>query len=158
MTQPLLQFEQGVAQRLRDAGWSESRQVDVADATRYLSEHGFRVHPFAVAAFGNLGGLEFDLPEGGISWLAFDTRGAARFLTPEGVARAEEIVGETLSPIGHGGGYAVLLAPSGRAYLLHDEWLCLIGCPTLNGLLHTIFTGDRTGCEDFPLGEGQLDE
>ena len=158
MTHPLLQFEEGVVQRLRDAGWSESRQVDVTDATQYLTKHGFRVHPLVVEAYGNLGGLEFDLPEGGISWLAFDMRGAARFLTPEGVARAEEIVGEALSPVGHGGGYALLLAPSGRAYLLQDEWLCLIGCPTLTGLLHTIFTGDRAGCEDFQLTEGQLDE
>ncbi|MGL6095841.1 MAG: SUKH-3 domain-containing protein, partial [Fimbriiglobus sp.] len=155
---PLLQFEEGVAQRLRDAGWNESRQVDVAETTQFLFKHGYQVHPLAAAALRNLGGLEFNLPEGGISWLTFNTAGEAGFVTREGVAMTQGIVGEGLTPIAHGGGYVILLTPSGRAYLLQDDWFCLIGCSTLNGLLHTIFTGDQTGCEDYPLGEKQPDE
>jgi hypothetical protein len=148
-----LKFTGAVTSYLRAAGWSETRWTDVTESMQYLVERGYSVHSFAEEALVNLSGLEFDLPDGGISWLAFDTRGAIRFITLKDKARVERLVGESISPIGHGGGFVLFLAPSGRAFLLQDEWFCLIRFRSLNDLLHFVFTADQSTCEEIPLGD-----
>jgi hypothetical protein len=144
-------FSEFVAGRLRNAGWSEFRHVESRQVIEYFTKKGFAVHPLAQQVLNNLGGVRFDLPNGGIGSLTFGAPEAVRFLTTQGIARIQELVGEPLSPVGHGGGYSLLLSPTGAAYLLHDEWFCLIKSETLDEMLFCVFTGDRENCKDIDI-------
>ncbi len=141
-----------VIRRLQEVGWSEGRRVDTSEFISFLRKLRLPVNPLARQAMENLAGLRLDLPEGGTSWLSFDPREAV--FTTEYVSRVENIVNANdLTPIGAGGGYVVLVSAEGQAFLLQDEWLCLIGFDTIGDLLYFAFTGNQTVCHEFALDE-----
>lgn len=137
-----------VTRKLRECGWSEDRYVNTAQQVDFLSKLHININPLARAAMRNLCGLQIELPNGGISRLIFDP--VAAVFSRDYVNRVERIVDCTgLTPIGAGGGYVILLAPHGQAFLLQDEWLCLIGFETLGDLIYFAITGNQTVCHDF---------
>lgn len=139
-----------VVRRLLEAGWSENRSVNISEQVAFLQKFGFPINALARQAMRNLGGLCFQLPEeGGICRVVFDPREG--ILAPDYLARVEEVVGtKDLTLIGAGGGYLILLAPDGQAFLLQDEWLALIGFETLGDLLYFAISGNQTVCHDYP--------
>lgn len=138
-----------VVRQLVGAGWSEDRSVNIGEQVAFLQKFGFSINGLARQAMRNLGGLSFELPNGGIARVMFDPREGV--FAPDYVARVEEEVGVSgLTLIGAGGGYLILLAANGQAFLLQDEWLALIGFETLGDLLYFAISGNQTVCHDYP--------
>lgn len=139
-----------VIKKLLESGWSEDRSVNITEQITFLQKFGFSINALARQAMRNLAGLSFQMREGGIARVCFDP--AEGVFEQDYIARAEEMVGITnLTLIGAGGGYLILLAPDGQAFLLQDKWSALIGFETLGDLLYFAVSNNDTVCHDYPL-------
>jgi hypothetical protein len=146
-----MHFDSDIQSVLTSQGWTTSRSVDCSEALKFLAKFDFIVVPAAETALRNLFGLQFELSAGSISRLVFDPRQAV--FSPDYVSRVAEFAGEPVTLIGAGGGYLVMMTQTNRAFLLQDEWFCLLGFESLSHLLRFAFFDDRSVAEELYMLE-----
>jgi hypothetical protein len=148
-------FSRAVVRKLKAAGWEEGRQVDVGPVLDDIRRRGVECNHAAEEVLREFYGLKWNLPRGGISFLEFDNAATFRFLHVEDLGRVRRLVGEPVCPVASGGGFIVLVAPSGRVALLQDEWLCLLRADSLTDAFEFIFNHDTKAVENVPLSDDQ---
>ena len=121
------EFSDGVLSELRQQGWSSTSAIDAEPTHLQIRKWGFTVNANASEAAKHFGGYTFHFPNGGVAWLRFDA-----------------------CPIAGGGGYIVLMCPTGRVALLHEQWFCLFIFESLAGLFEAIILNDRSRGIEFP--------
>lgn len=138
------------ATRLRQLGWNGQASGNVEDCVSEVEASGFTVNLAARESLERLGGSEFHILDGGITWIRFDASEVRHTFYPDHIDTLAAVLGEPSCPIGAGAGYIVLICPSGKAALLHEQWFCLLVCDSMADLFEAILFGDRSKCEEFP--------
>src|SRR5205814_8851017 len=96
--------------------------VDTTDAEWFLREWGFPIHIAAAEILHEFNDLDCHAKDTG-SWLKFDVRQALMWGVPKQVPAFGRVIGEPLCPVACGNGCILLVAATGEAVWLQDEWL-----------------------------------
>ncbi|MDR2492186.1 MAG: SUKH-3 domain-containing protein [Coriobacteriales bacterium] len=135
---------------LTDAGWDESRRVDIAAYVDRLEEEGYAVNPFAEEFLSRFGGLELLQPlynrENKFEKLYFDPLRACDEIYREKVETYEGRTGESLVVVGmaYNEYYVLMVSDTGKMYGAYDNFLALVG-NTYEEALDTMFL-----CREMP--------
>lgn len=125
-----------IRKSIEEAGWYESRKIDISYMIQDFLRHGFQepnklVQNF-LAEYGNIR-IEFRTNEGFCYDICINPNVGLQFLESEDSLILEKIAGDSLLPIGsvnsdHGG---LLISFSGSFYLLPDKGLYYLGSDLL---------------------------
>ncbi len=127
-------FSDSTRAMLREAGWSEDRQVDTRRVEGVLRGEGFPVHRAAVAFLERFDGLHITHPNHRAPGTTYRlSLGVDAFppdvLEPDVMRAHVRRVGHPLCYIGEAGNgfLSLLMDPSGTVYVMNDDWLAWVG-------------------------------
>ncbi|NLS96831.1 MAG: hypothetical protein GXX96_32245 [Planctomycetaceae bacterium] len=143
-------FSDEMVEALRQLGWREPDRSTIERCIRELEARGFHVNEVAQAAIEQFAGLEFTFPEGGVPWVRFDLTEPRHTFIVDHLSNLTELLEEEACPIGGGGGYIILICPSGRAAVLHEQWSFLLSANSLATILEAVAFGNRANCHEYP--------
>lgn len=149
----MARFSDRVTSILRSVGWHEGRQVDCATAAAFLRKNGCVISPVAHEFLSEFIGLSLSLPNGGLTAAHFDVFEEMTYFEGNDREYLESLVGESLCPIGWGGRFLFLIAPTGAVVFLHDEWLLFLRAKTVSDAFECICFRDFEDIETVMLTE-----
>lgn len=143
-------FSENLVKKLKSFGWDGSRNEASARIVAEVEQYGFQLNDVAAEAIYAFGGYSFHIPNGGVSWIEFELREAMHTFCAEDIESLEFALGsEPACPVAAGAGYILLLTPSGKAALLHEQWFSLDVCNSFAELLDAILSNNFTGCHNY---------
>jgi hypothetical protein len=151
----IFEISESLGERLTAGGWRVDRDMEVAGYIEAWTNRGVAVNDHAKRILASFGGLEFRMPNGGITAIAFDPKLALRTLLPIDLEYLMRIIQEPVCPIGRGGGYYLLVTPSGKILLLQEDWFCLFFADSLGGMLDLLFDKKQDRCTEVQLRADQ---
>jgi hypothetical protein len=152
---PKFQLSETVLPILRAHGWHEERQVDVGEIVAFLKNNGIDPSPTATAFLQAFNGLRLQLPNGGLSAVAFDVFEEMQFLEVGELVELESLVNQSLCPVGLGGRFLLFIASSGEVVFLHDEWLMYLRAKNFTDAFEVICVPEFKDYETVMLADHQ---
>ena len=134
---------------LEHSGWTESTIYDIENDLVELRNRNFEINDAALAVLRKFGGTSIRIDQGAIRGIVFDVREAFHTLVASDLVRLSDLINEVACPVGAGAGHVLLVCPSGKTALLHEQWFSLLTCATMAEMFELVLFNDRAICTDF---------
>jgi hypothetical protein len=148
-----------VATRLRAAGWTPERRVDVTEAVALLTNDGFVCLPLAEKILEQFAGLKWDMiPDADIlSWLEFDMKTALHWVRAKDVPYIEQLADAKVTPVAGAEGSILFVLDSDEVMLLNDQWMRYLVWEGFSEFLETVFNlNAETDWDDHDIRPEQM--
>lgn len=138
---------------LLSSGWNQERRIGIEEVIVALSSAGIPLNDAAANFLRSFHGLRLDTPLGTLSFAVFNVFEELQYLEKEEREKLEQLLGKTLTPVGHGGGYLLFITPNHEFVFLHDQWFVVLVAKQIVDGIELICSRDFIDYQTFEVTE-----